>query len=65
MARQEHSFSLLLMSCKEEGEGRGGDARRRQVDVGRGYEKEEEGWTPAEFTTLPGKKEGASEETWW
>lgn len=25
-------------------------------------EKEEEGWTPAEFTTLPGKKEGASEE---
>ena len=22
----------------------------------------EEGWTPAEFTTLPGKKEGAGEE---
>ena len=24
--------------------------------------KEEEGWTPTEFTTLPGKKEGVSEE---
>ena len=29
---------------------------------GEDMEKEEEGWTPAEFTTLPGKKEGASEE---
>ena len=25
-------------------------------------EKEEEGWTSTEFTTLPGKKEGVSEE---
>ena len=29
---------------------------------GEDMEKKEERWTRAEFTTLPGKKEGASEE---